>query len=199
MARVNENYLKLKAGYLFPEIGRRVAAFQKAHPEARVIKLGIGDVTRPLVPAVVDAMRAAVDEMGSDAGFRGYGPEQGYEFLIDLIREHDYAARGVVVERDEIFVSDGSKCDSANIQEIFAVDNRVALTDPVYPVYLDSNVMAGRTGAANADGRYAGVVYLPASEANGFNPDPPAEPVDLVYLCSPNNPTGTVASREMLV
>jgi len=198
MARLNENYLKLKAGYLFPEIGRRVAAFQKAHPDARVIKLGIGDVTRPLVPAVVEAMRAAVDEMGSDAGFRGYGPEQGYDFLIDLIREHDYASRSVTIERDEVFVSDGSKCDSANIQEIFSLDCRIALTDPVYPVYLDSNVMAGRTGEAGQDGRYAGVVYLPATAANGFSPKPPGEAVDLVYLCSPNNPTGSVATREAL-
>ena len=198
MARLNENYLKLKAGYLFPEIGRRVAAFQKAHPDARVIKLGIGDVTRPLVPAVVEAMRAAVDEMGSDAGFRGYGPEQGYDFLIDLIREHDYASRSVTIERDEVFVSDGSKCDSANIQEIFSIDCRIALTDPVYPVYLDSNVMAGRTGEAGPDGRYAGVVYLPATAANGFSPKPPTEAVDLVYLCSPNNPTGSVATREAL-
>ncbi|HYC24165.1 MAG TPA: LL-diaminopimelate aminotransferase [Candidatus Bathyarchaeia archaeon] len=198
MARLNENYLKLKAGYLFPEIGRRVAAFQKAHPDARVIKLGIGDVTRPLVPAVVEAMRAAVDEMGSDAGFRGYGPEQGYDFLIDLIREHDYASRSVTIERDEVFVSDGSKCDSANIQEIFSIDCRIALTDPVYPVYLDSNVMAGRTGEAGPDGRYAGVVYLPATAANSFSPKPPTEAVDLVYLCSPNNPTGSVATREAL-
>jgi len=198
MARLNENYLKLKAGYLFPEIGRRVAAFQKAHPDARVIKLGIGDVTRPLVPAVVEAMRAAVDEMGSDAGFRGYGPEQGYDFLIDLIREHDYASRSVTIERDEVFVSDGSKCDSANIQEIFSIDCRIALTDPVYPVYLDSNVMAGRTGEARPDGRYAGVVYLPATAANSFSPKPPTEAVDLVYLCSPNNPTGSVATREAL-
>jgi LL-diaminopimelate aminotransferase len=198
MARLNENYLKLKAGYLFPEIGRRVAAFQRTHPDARVIKLGIGDVTRPLVPAVVEAMRAAVDEMGSDAGFRGYGPEQGYDFLIDLIREHDYASRSVTIERDEVFVSDGSKCDSANIQEIFSLDCRIALTDPVYPVYLDSNVMAGRTGEVGDDGRYAGVVYLPAAAANGFSPKPPAEAVDLVYLCSPNNPTGSVATREAL-
>lgn len=198
MAKINENYLKLKAGYLFPEIGRRVAAFQKANPEARVIKLGIGDVTRPLAPAVVEAMRTAVDEMGSDAGFRGYGPEQGYDFLIDLIREHDFAARGVAIERDEVFVSDGSKCDSGNFQEIFATGNVVALTDPVYPVYLDSNVMAGRTGAAGDDGRYAGIVYMPATAENDFTPELPDRPVDLVYLCSPNNPTGTAATRAQL-
>ena len=198
MARINENYLKLKAGYLFPEIGRRVAAFQKANPDAKVIKLGIGDVTRPLVPAVVDAMRAAVDEMGSDAGFRGYGPEQGYDFLIDAIREHDYASRGVTIGRDEIFVSDGSKCDSGNIQEIFATDSVVALTDPVYPVYLDTNVMAGRTGAAGDDGRYAGIVYMPTTAENDFAPALPKEHVDLIYLCSPNNPTGAAATKEQL-
>ncbi|HZR80804.1 MAG TPA: LL-diaminopimelate aminotransferase [Candidatus Binatia bacterium] len=198
MAKVNEHYLKLKAGYLFPEIGRRVAAFQQANPAAQVIRLGIGDVTRPLVPAVVDAMRAAVDEMGTPAGFRGYGPEQGYDFLIDAIRENDYAARGVDVARDEVFVSDGSKCDSGNIQEIFALDNVVALTDPVYPVYLDTNVMAGRTGEAGADGRYAGVVYMPATAENDFRPAPPTERVDLVYLCSPNNPTGAASSRADL-
>ena len=198
MARINENYLKLKAGYLFPEIGRRVAAFQKANPDAKVIKLGIGDVTRPLVPAVVEAMRAAVDEMGSDAGFRGYGPEQGYDFLIDAIREHDYASRGVTIGRDEIFVSDGSKCDSGNIQEIFATDSVVALTDPVYPVYLDTNVMAGRTGAAGDDGRYAGIVYMPTTAENDFTPALPKEHVDLIYLCSPNNPTGAAATKEQL-
>jgi LL-diaminopimelate aminotransferase len=198
MARINENYLKLKAGYLFPEIGRRVAAFQKANPEARVIKLGIGDVTRPLVPAVVDAMRAAVDEMGTEAGFRGYGPEQGYEFLIDAIREHDYAARGVEIGRDEVFVSDGSKCDSGNFQEILATGNVIALTDPVYPVYLDSNVMAGRTGPAGEDGRYAGIVYMPTTAENDFTPELPAERVDVIYLCSPNNPTGAAATRAQL-
>lgn len=198
MARINENYLKLKAGYLFPEIGRRVAAFQKANPDAKVIKLGIGDVTRPLAPAVVEAMRAAVDEMGSDAGFRGYGPEQGYDFLIDAIREHDYASRGVEIGRDEIFVSDGSKCDSGNIQEIFSTDNVVALTDPVYPVYLDTNVMAGRTGAAGEDGRYAGIVYMPTTAENDFTPSLPKEHVDLIYLCSPNNPTGAAATKDQL-
>jgi LL-diaminopimelate aminotransferase len=198
MARINENYLKLKAGYLFPEIGRRVAAFQQANPDAKVIKLGIGDVTRPLVPAVVEAMRAAVDEMGSDAGFRGYGPEQGYDFLVDAIREHDFAPRGVAIGRDEIFVSDGSKCDSGNIQEIFATDNVVALTDPVYPVYLDTNVMAGRTGAAGDDGRYAGIVYMPTTAENDFTPALPKEHVDLIYLCSPNNPTGAAATKEQL-
>ena len=198
MAKANANYLKLKAGYLFPEIGRRVAAFAAANEKAKIIRLGIGDVTRPLVPAVVEAMRAAVDEMGTDGGFRGYGPEQGYDFLIDLIREHDYASRGVEIARDEVFVSDGSKCDSGNIQEIFGLDNVVALTDPVYPVYLDTNVMAGRTGAAGPDGRYAGIVYMPATAENGFVPELPKQKVDLIYLCSPNNPTGAAAGREEL-
>ena len=198
MAKANANYLKLKAGYLFPEIGRRVAAFAAANKDAKIIRLGIGDVTRPLVPAVVEAMRAGVDEMGTDGGFRGYGPEQGYDFLIDLIREHEYASRGVEIARDEVFVSDGSKCDSGNIQEIFGLDNVVALTDPVYPVYLDTNVMAGRTGAAGADGRYAGIVYMPATAENGFVPVLPEQKVDLIYLCSPNNPTGAAAGRDEL-
>ena len=198
MARINEHYQKLRAGYLFPEIGRRVAAFAGAHPDARIIRLGIGDVTLPLAPALVAALRDAAAEMGSAAGFRGYGPENGYDFLLDAIRAHDYAARGVEIARDEIFVSDGSKQDSGNIQEIFGADCRIAVTDPVYPVYVDTNVMAGRTGPAGADGRYAGIVYLPAREANGFMPGPPEQRVDIAYLCSPNNPTGAVASRENL-
>jgi len=198
MARINEHYRKLQAGYRFPEIGRRVAAFQQAHPDAKVIRLGIGDVTLPLAPAVVEAMRAAVDELGTASGFRGYGPDQGYAFLVDAIALHDYRARGVEVAADEIFVSDGSKQDSGNIQEIFGVECRIAVTDPVYPVYVDTNVMAGRTGAAGPDGRYPGILYLPGSEANGFVPGPPAEPADLVYLCSPNNPTGAVATRRDL-
>lgn len=198
MARINENFLKLKAGYLFPEIGRRVGAYQQANPEAAIIKLGIGDVTEPLVPAVVKAFHEGVDEMAAKETFRGYGPEQGYGFLLDLIRQNDYEARGVSIETDEIFVSDGSKCDSGNIQEIFGLDNVVALADPVYPVYLDTNVMAGRTGEADDDGRYAGIVYMPAVAGNGFNPEPPESSVDLIYLCSPNNPTGTVSTKEQL-
>jgi LL-diaminopimelate aminotransferase len=198
MARINEHYAKLPASYLFPEIGRRVRAFQAAHPDARVIRLGIGDVTEPLAPAIVEAMHAAVDELGARETFRGYGPEQGYDFLVEAIREHDYAARGVRVDADEIFVSDGSKCDSGNVQEIFALGARVAITDPVYPVYVDSNVMAGRTAEAGPDGRYPGFEYLVGTEANGFQPEPPAAPVDVVYLCSPNNPTGTVATRAQL-
>jgi LL-diaminopimelate aminotransferase len=198
MARINEHYAKLPASYLFPEIGRRVRAYQAAHPDARVIRLGIGDVTEPLAPAIVAAMHAAVDEMGKRETFRGYGPEQGYDFLVEAIREHDFASRGVVIGADEIFVSDGSKCDSGNIQEIFALAARIAVTDPVYPVYVDSNVMAGRTGPMGADGRYANLTYLVGNEANGFQPEPPPGPVDVVYLCSPNNPTGTVATRAQL-
>ena len=200
MARINEHYAKLPTGYLFPEIGRRVRAYQATHPDARVIRLGIGDVTEPLAPAVVTAMHAAVDEMGKRETFRGYGPEQGYDFLVESIRAHDYRARGVEIAADEIFVSDGSKCDSGNIQEIFALAARVAVTDPVYPVYVDSNVMAGRTGALGPDGRYPGLTYLVGNEANGFQPEPPADDVavDVVYLCSPNNPTGTVATRAQL-
>jgi LL-diaminopimelate aminotransferase len=202
MARITEHYAKLPASYLFPEIGRRVRAYQQSHPDARVIRLGIGDVTEPLAPAIVKAMHAAVDELGRRETFRGYGPEQGYDFLIEAIREHDYAARGVAIGADEIFVSDGSKCDSGNVQELFALAARIAVTDPVYPVYVDSNVMAGRTGAMAADGRYAGLVYLVGNEANGFQPEPPSgppgEPIDVVYLCSPNNPTGTVATRAQL-
>jgi LL-diaminopimelate aminotransferase len=198
MARINEHYAKLPASYLFPEIGRRVRAFQAAHPDAKVIRLGIGDVTEPLAPAIVEAMHGAVDELGARESFRGYGPEQGYDFLVEAIREHDYVGRGLEVAADEIFVSDGSKCDSGNVQEIFALAARVAVTDPVYPVYVDSNVMAGRTGAAGPDGRYPGFVYLVGNEANGFQPEPPSEPVDVAYLCSPNNPTGTVATRAQL-
>jgi len=195
MARINEHYAKLPASYLFPEIGRRVRAYQAAHPDAKVIRLGIGDVTEPLAPAIVEAMHAAVDEMARRETFRGYGPEQGYDFLIEAIRANDFTARGVAIDADEIFVSDGSKCDSGNVQEIFAHAARIAVADPVY---IDSNVMAGRTGPIGADGRYAGLTYLVGNEANGFQPDPPAEPVDVVYLCSPNNPTGTVATRAQL-
>lgn len=198
MARINEHYRKLQTGYLFPEIGRRVAAFQEGRPEADVIRLGIGDVTLPLVPAVVEALHRAVDEMASAEGFRGYGPDQGYPFLVEAIREHDYGARGVEIAADEIFVSDGSKQDSGNVQEIFAPDCRVVVTDPVYPVYVDTNVMAGRTGAPDAEGRYAGIQYLAATEENGFAPGPPDGAADLAYLCSPNNPTGAVMSREVL-
>ncbi len=199
MAHVNEHYLKLAAGYLFPEIGRRVSSYAEAQPDADLIRLGIGDVTEPLAPALVAALRAACDEMGSAEGFRGYGPENGYDFLVDAIREHDYRERCVEIAADEIFVSDGSKQDSGNIQEILAPECRIAVTDPVYPVYVDTNVMAGRAGAPDDEGRYGGILYLPATEANGFFPDPPAQgAADVVYLCSPNNPTGSVASATAL-
>src|SRR5690606_9393782 len=179
MARINEHYRKLAAGYLFPEIGRRVKAFAEAHPTASIIRLGIGDVTLPLVPAVVEALQRAAAEMGTPEAVHGYAPDQGYEFLLDAIRAGDYAPRGIALERDEIFVSDGSKQDCGNIQEIFAQDQRILVTDPVYPVYVDTNVMAGRTGAIDERGYYAGIVYLPATEANGFVPDPPDAPADV--------------------
>ncbi len=198
MLTINENYLKLKAGYLFPEIARRVNAFVAAHPEAKVIKLGIGDVTEPLPPACLEAMRAAVDEMGDRISFRGYGPEQGYEFLREKIAEHDFRSRGVTVAADEIFVSDGSKCDTGNILDILGHQNKIAVLDPVYPVYVDTNVMAGHTGQADAEGRYAGLVYLPVTAENNFTPELPSDPVDIIYLCYPNNPTGMVATRETL-
>lgn len=198
MVQINEHYLKLKAGYLFPEIGRRVTAFCQAHPEAKVIRLGIGDVTEPLPPAVIAAMHKATDEMGARATFRGYGPEQGYDFLRNAIAQHDFQARGCDVSADEIFVSDGSKCDTGNILDIFGINNVVAIIDPVYPVYVDTNVMSGRTGAADESGRYAGIVYLPCRAETGFVPDVPSQRVDLIYLCFPNNPTGAVASKETL-
>jgi len=198
MAFVNEHYLKLKAGYLFPEIARRVQAFTRTNPQAEIIRLGIGDVTQPLPPAVIKSFHHAADEMGRVETFRGYGPEQGYEFLLDLIRASDYGARGVSVESDEIFISDGSKCDSGNIQEIFALDNLVAVADPAYPVYVDTNVMAGRTGEADDKGRYHGLYYMPCTEENDFLPELPTRKVDIIYLCFPNNPTGVVADRQVL-
>ncbi len=198
MTRINDNYSKLQAGYLFPEIGRRVSEFSAANPDADIIRLGIGDVTLPLVPAVVEALREASAEMGTPDGVHGYGPDRGYDFLVDAIIEHDFAARGIQIGEDELFVSDGSKQDSGNIQEIFGGDCTIAVTDPSYPVYVDTNVMAGRTGVANEFGAYDGILYLPANEANGFAPAPPKQRVDLAYLCSPNNPTGAVASRENL-
>ena len=198
MALVNENYLKLKAGYLFPEIGRRVAKFAAENPSAKIIRLGIGDVTEPLPSAVIDAMHKATDEMARRETFRGYGPEQGFDFLRNAIAEHDFVARGASVAADEIFVSDGSKCDTGNILDIFGAANIVAVTDPVYPVYVDTNVMAGRTGDADEAGRYAGLVYLPVTAENQFTPALPDRKVDLLYLCYPNNPTGTVATKTTL-
>ena len=198
MARINDNFQKLAAGYLFPEIGRRVRAYAEENPDADIIRLGIGDVTLPLAPAVVSAMHDAVDEMGTDEGFRGYGPENGYDFLLDGIREFDYSARGIDIAADEIFVSDGSKQDSGNIQEIFGSDCTLLVTDPSYPVYVDTNVMAGRTGEVDDQGYYGSIRYLAATEENGFMPAPPSESIDRAYLCSPNNPTGAVATRENL-
>lgn len=198
MVQINKNFLKLKTGYLFPEISRRVSEFSEANPNADIIRLGIGDVTEPLPPAVIEAMHQAVDEMANRETFHGYGPEQGYSFLRDVIAAQDYQARGVHVSADEVFISDGSKCDTGNILDIFGPGNRVAITDPVYPVYVDTNVMAGHSGPSDDSGRYDGLVYLPVTEKNGFIPPIPAEPVDLVYLCYPNNPTGTTATRETL-
>ena len=199
MIGINENYLKLKAGYLFPEIGRRVRAFKQAHPDAKVISMGIGDVTQPLAPAVIEAMHRAVDEMGRAETFRGYDDGGvGYEFLRQAIVENDFNARGVRIELDEVFVSDGAKTDTGNMQEIFGIENVVAVADPVYPVYVDTNVMAGRTGSASEQGHYGGIVYMPATAENHFVPEPPEEAVDMAYLCFPNNPTGAVATRDDL-
>jgi len=198
MVQVNGNYLKLKAGYLFPEIARRVKGFSEANPSAAIIRLGIGDVTEPLPEACRNAMKAAVDEMGTHAGFRGYGPEQGYLWLREKIATNDFQARGCQITAEEIFVSDGSKCDSSNILDILGNNNRIAVTDPVYPVYVDSNVMAGATGEADEAGRYGGLSYLPITAENGFTAEIPKEKVDLIYLCFPNNPTGAVASKSQL-
>lgn len=199
MIKINENFLKLQAGYLFPEIGRRVTAFSQANPDAKIIKLGIGDVTEPLAPAVIDAMHKAVDEMSCRETFHGYdNGGVGHKFLREAIIENDYRSRGVEFELDEIFVSDGSKCDTGNFQEIFGLDNVIAVTDPVYPVYVDTNVMAGRTGPGDEKGKYAGIVYMPCTAENDFVPELPSEKVDLIYLCYPNNPTGAVATKEQL-
>ncbi len=198
MINVNENFLKLQAGYLFPEIGRRVSEFAKNNPDAAIIKLGIGDVTEPLPDAVVAAMHKAVDEMAVSTSFHGYGPEQGYSFLTDLIIENDYRSRGVELDSSEVFLSDGSKCDTGNFQEVFGLDNVIAVTDPVYPVYVDTNVMAGRTGDAIDKGRYGKIVYMPCTAENNFVPELPSEPVDMIYLCYPNNPTGAVATKSQL-
>ncbi|MBN1768406.1 MAG: LL-diaminopimelate aminotransferase [Prolixibacteraceae bacterium] len=199
MALINENYLKLQAGYLFPEIGRRVKEFTDANPNKKVIKMGIGDVTQPLAPSIVKAFHEGVEEMASAESFKGYGPEQGYPFLREAIAENDYKANGVnTIKADDIFISDGSKCDTGNIQEIFGNDNIIAVTDPVYPVYVDTTVMAGKTGKINDIGHYKGIVYMPCNEANNFVPALPNEKADLIFLCYPNNPTGTVATKDEL-
>ena len=197
MIKINENYLKLQASYLFSEIRRRTDEFQAANPDKDIIKLGIGDVTRPLPKACIEAFHRAVDEMANDETFRGYGPEQGYEFLRQKIARADFQDRGAEISADEIFVSDGAKCDTGNIQEIFSSDTRIAIPDPVYPVYLDTNVMAGRTGSFG-DGRYDGLTYLESTRENSFIPDLPGENVDLIYLCFPNNPTGATITRSQL-
>jgi LL-diaminopimelate aminotransferase len=197
MIRINENYTKLAASYLFADIARRVGAYTSAHPDKAVIRLGIGDVTEPLPPACIEALHAATDEMSRRATFKGYGPEQGYPFLREVVAQRDYADRGCRIEPDEVFISDGAKCDCGNIQEIFATDIRLAIPDPVYPVYVDTNVMAGRTGPS-VDGRYEGILYLESNASNGYVPAVPSAPADLVYLCFPNNPTGAVATKAQL-
>jgi LL-diaminopimelate aminotransferase len=198
MITINENFFKLKAGYLFPEIRKRTKEFQTNNPNAKIISLGVGDVTQPLAPAIVEAMKKAVGEMSVQDTFRGYGPSKGYDFLINAIIENDFKPRGVNLDIDEVFISDGAKCDTANIQEIFGQNNIVAVTDPVFPLYVDTNVMAGRTGHAKQNGQYDKIVYLSCIAENGFIPDIPRTKVDLIYLCFPNNPTGIVANKEIL-
>ncbi|MBT8345836.1 MAG: LL-diaminopimelate aminotransferase [Desulfofustis sp.] len=197
MITINEHYNKLQASYLFSDIAKRVARYQDENPDKTIIKLGIGDVTKPLPSACIEAFHQAVDEMAKEEDFRGYGPEQGYEFLREAIAENDFKARGAEISSDEVFVSDGAKCDTSNFQELFSPDIVIAIPDPVYPVYLDTNVMAGRTGSF-ADGRYNGVVYLESTRENNFVPSLPSQLVDLIYLCFPNNPTGSTISREEL-
>ena len=197
MININENFLNLQNSYLFSTVAKKVAEFQKSHPDKKVIKLGIGDVTRPIVPAVIEAMHKATDELAKSETFRGYGPEQGYDFLRNAIVENDF--EGLGIEADEIFVSDGAKCDCGNIVDIFCKKNKVAITDPVYPVYLDTNVMSGRSGDYNKEnGMYENIVYMPVTKENNFVPELPKEPVDMIYLCFPNNPTGTVLKKEEL-
>ena len=199
MYKINDNYLKLPGSYLFSAIGRKVSAFEAANPDKKVIRMGIGDVTQPLAPVIIEALHSAVDEMADAATFKGYAPDLGYEFLRSAIAENDFKARGCDISADEIFVSDGAKCDSGNIQEIFAVDNKIAVTDPVYPVYVDSNVMAGRTGTYDETaGIWSDVIYMPCTAENGFSPELPAERPDLIYLCVPNNPTGATITEERL-
>ena len=198
MALINENYLKLKAGYLFPEIGRRVREFEANNPGKKIIRMGIGDVTQPLVPSVIKAFHEGVEEMAHAGTFKGYGPDQGYEFLLEAIADHCYKARGVDIKPHEIFISDGSKCDTGNIQEIFGSNSVIAICDPVYPVYADTTVMSGKTGECQLNGYYDNVVYLPCTSENSFIPDLPEVTPDLIFLCYPNNPTGAVATRTEL-
>ena len=199
MININENFLNLQDSYLFSTIAKKVAEFSKANPDKKIIKLGIGDVTRPIVPAVIEAMHKAVDEMAEQNSFKGYGPEQGYEFLREKISENDYKKRGIDIAIDEIFVSDGAKCDCGNIVDIFGINNKIAITDPVYPVYLDTNVMSGRSGKYDEKtGKYENIVYMPATAENNFIPELPKEKVDIIYLCFPNNPTGTTFPKEEL-
>lgn len=199
MIKINENFLNLQDSYLFSSIAKKVAEFQKNNPEKKIIKLGIGDVTRPIVPAVIEAMHNAIDEMGNLETFRGYGPEQGYDFLREKIVKFDYKSRGVEISADEIFVSDGAKCDCGNIGDILGIENKVAITDPVYPVYLDTNVMAGRSGNFNKEkGKYENIIYIPATAENNFIPEFPKEVPDMIYLCFPNNPTGTTLTKKEL-
>ena len=199
MFRINEDYLKLPGSYLFSTIGRKVAAFQEANPDKRIIRLGIGDVTQPLAPAIIDALHKAVDEMAHEETFHGYAPDLGYEFLRSAIAKNDYQARGCEIGADEIFISDGAKCDSGNIQEIFARDSKIAVCDPVYPVYLDTNVMAGRTGVYDPEKEtWSEVIYMPCTKETGFLPELPKEIPDIIYLCFPNNPTGAAVTKDEL-
>ena len=198
MALINENYLKLQAGYIFPEIGRRVSKFQEENPDAKIIKMGIGDVTLPLVPSVVKAFHEGVDDLAKIETFKGYGPEQGYAFLREAIAKNEYQDNNIDISSDEIFISDGSKCDTGNILEIFGNDNTIAVQDPVYPVYVDTSVMGGRTGNILENGYFDGLVYMPCTEENNFTPALPKQKVDIIFLCYPNNPTGTTASKEEL-
>ncbi|MCF0134071.1 MAG: LL-diaminopimelate aminotransferase [Blautia sp.] len=199
MVTINKNYLKLPGSYLFSTIGKKVRVYQEANPDKKIIRLGIGDVTQPLAPAIIDALHGAVDEMAAAETFKGYAPDLGYEFLRSAIAKNDYKDRGCDIASDEIFVSDGAKCDSANIQEIFGVDNKIAVCDPVYPVYVDTNVMAGRTGDYNTvKENFDGIIYMPCREENGFLPEFPEETPDLIYLCFPNNPTGSAITKDQL-
>ena len=196
--KINDNFLKVEGSYLFATVARKQREYQQAHPDKEIIRLSIGDVTRPLAPAVIEAMHKAVDDMANEATFKGYPPEYGYDFILEAIRKNDYADRGIDINTDEIFLSDGAKSDCGNIGDIFGVDNKVAICDPVYPVYLDTNVMAGRSGDKGADGLYENIIYMPCTAENGFMPDLPKEKADIIYLCFPNNPIGTAASREEL-